>query len=299
MWGPPLAGRVWMFDIKVAKFDINFSSDKHDEEEAKIEEFYHLILQASSQQAKSQAAEEEHAPIADGEENILPGDPNQGHTFLAISGLLNNNSSGNRKQNDDWMARGRSFSFVVGCKMAVQDAKQVDEDKNVVNSVSSKGPPIYARPMYLEEAMTKSQMNIEISQDGVARAKWGMTQEDKQVPTGLWAMYDESQDPTKNSQGNNIEDLLDNNSGSLRLMMGVLMQGPPAIMSENTLKAFNILAQEWNEDGDGGDDVQQTFVDSWFETFGWGKASSGVGKLPKLLGERFDDLYVEAPLITA
>ncbi|KAF4442107.1 transcriptional activator srcap [Fusarium acutatum] len=313
MWGPPLAGRVHV-DVKVAKFDINFGADKGDEKEANTEEFYHLILQASSQETKSQAAEEEHAVIAEGKKNtILPGAVNQGHTFLATSGLLKNSSSTDREQNADWAVRGGSFSFVVGCKMEVQDAKQVDEKENVVNSVSSKGPPIYARPMHLKEAMTKSEMKIEIAQDGVAR---------------LWAKYDESQDPTKSSQGNNIDDLLDIDSGSLKLIMSVLMQGPPAIMFEDTLKAFNILAQgervlkakkpfpetesseedwspskpkdsaeqwndvhnkwsspEWNEDGDGGGDVQQTFFDSWFETFGWGTAWSGLGKLPKLLGE--------------
>ncbi|KLO97396.1 uncharacterized protein LW93_3374 [Fusarium fujikuroi] len=340
MWGPPLAGRVHV-DIKVAKFDINFGGNKDDNKAADIKEFYHLVLQASSQPAESRTAEEKPALVAEDEGDILPGDPNQGHTFLATSGLLNNSSSPDRKQNADWTVRGGSFSFVVGCKIAVQDVKQVDENNNVVNSVSSKGPPIYARPMHLREAMTKSEMKIEIVQDGVARAKWGMTQEYKQVPTGLWAKYDESQDPTKSSQGNNIDDLLDNNSGSLKLMMGVLMQGPPAIMSEDTLKAFNILAQgervlkakkpfpetelpedawdpskpkdgaeqwkdvhnnwsspEWSGIADGGSEVQQTFVDSWFEIFGWGKALSGLGKLPKLLGERFDDLYVEAPLIT-
>ncbi|KAF5635839.1 hypothetical protein F52700_5151 [Fusarium sp. NRRL 52700] len=285
MWGPPLAGRVHV-DIKVAKFDINFGADSGHENEASIEEFFHLVLQASSQQAKSQAAEE-------------------------------------KQQNADWVVRGRSFSFVVGCKMVVQDAKLIDEKDEVVNSVSSKGPPIYARPMHLKETMAKSEMKIEIVQDG------------------LWAKYDESQDPTKSSQGNNIDDLLDNTSGSLKLMMGVLMQGPPAIISEDTLKAFNILDQgervlkaekpfsetespeedwnpskpkdgaeqwndvhskwsspKWNEDADGRSDVQQTFVDSWFETFGWGKALSGLGKLPKLLGERLGDLYIEASLIT-
>ncbi|RKL42949.1 hypothetical protein BFJ70_g4646 [Fusarium oxysporum] len=258
MWGPPLAGRVHV-DIKVAKFDINFGADKGDEKEANIEEFYHLVLQASSQQSNSRAAEKDRALIAEGEEDILPGDLNQGHTFLTTSGLLNNSSSTDRVQNADWVIRG------------------------------------------------------DLS-------------------------HDESQDPTKSSQRNNIDDLLDNNSASLKLMMGVLMEGPPAIMSEDTLKAFNILAQgervlkakkpfpetespkddwnpgktkdgaeqwndvhnkwsspEWNE---GRGDVQQTFVDSWSENFGWGKALSEVAKLPKLLGERFADLYVEAPLIT-
>ncbi|TXB97084.1 hypothetical protein FocTR4_00011139, partial [Fusarium oxysporum f. sp. cubense] len=300
MWGPPLAGRVHV-DIKVAKFDINFGADKGDEKEANIEEFYHVVLQASSQQAKSRTVEEEPALIAEGEEDILPGDSNQGHTFLATSGPLNNSSSTDRVQNADWVVRGRSFSFVVGCKMAVQDAKLVGENDKVVNSVSSEGPPIYTR---------------------------------------LWAKYDESQEPTKSSQDNNIDDLIDNNSGSLKLMMDLLMQGPPAIMSGDTLEAFNILAsgervlktkkpfpetespedawnpskpkdgaEQWNdvhnkwsspEWNEGRDDVQQTFVDSWSEIFGWGKALSGLAKLPKLLGERFDDddLCVEALLIT-
>ncbi|KAM5519639.1 hypothetical protein FOXYSP1_18063 [Fusarium oxysporum f. sp. phaseoli] len=281
MWGPPLAGRVHV-DIKVAKFDINFGADKGDEKEANIEEFYYLVLQASSQQSKSRAAEEDRALIAEGEEDILPGDLNQGHTFLATSGLLNNSSSTDRVQNAHWVVRGGSFSFVVGCKMAVQDAQLVNENG---------------------KAMTKSEMKIEIVQDGVAHAKWGMTQEYKQVPTGLWAKCKSSEpDPTKSSQGNNIDDLLDNNSASLKLMVGVLMEGPPAIMSEDTSKAFNILAQgervlkakkpfpetespedDWNPDkpkdgaeqwndvhnkwsspewNEGRGDVQQTFVDS-------------------------------------
>jgi hypothetical protein len=186
MWGPPLAGRVHV-DIKVAKFDINFGADKEDDKEVDIEKFYYRVLQASSQQAKSRTAQEERGLIAGGEEDILPGDPNQGHTFLATSGLLNNSSSTDRAQNADWVVRGGSFSFVVGCKMAVQDAKLIDENDKVVNSVSSEGPPIYARPMHLKEAMSKSEMKIEIVQEGVAHAKWGMTQEYKQVPTGLWA----------------------------------------------------------------------------------------------------------------
>ncbi|KAL5589969.1 hypothetical protein FOVSG1_011836 [Fusarium oxysporum f. sp. vasinfectum] len=339
MWGPPLAGRVHV-DIKVAKFDINFGADKGDEKEANIEEFYHVVLQASSQQAKSRTVEEEPALIAEGEEDILPGDSNQGHTFLATSGPLNNSSSTDRVQNADWVVRGRSFSFVVGCKMAVQDAKLVDENDKVVNSVSLEGPPIYTRPMHLKEATTKSEIKIEIFQDGAAHAKWGIKQEYKQVPTGLWTKYDESQEPTKSSQGNNIDDLIDNNSGSLKLMMDLLMQGPPAIMSGDTLEAFNILAsgervlktkkpfpetespedawnpskpkdgaEQWNdvhnkwsspEWNEGRDDVQQTFVDSWSKIFRWGKALSGLAKLPKLLGERFndDDLCVEALLIT-
>ena len=75
---------------------------------------------------------------------------------------------------------------------------------------------------------------------------------------------DESQDPTKSSKGNNVDDLLDNNAGSIKLMMGVLMQGPHAIMSEDTLKAFNILAA-----GKGRLDAEKSFPDTGFSGDTW------------------------------
>ncbi|KAH7006886.1 hypothetical protein EDB80DRAFT_842092 [Ilyonectria destructans] len=240
LWGPPLAGRVHI-DIKVAKFNINFGAGKSDVQAVDILEFYHLVLQASSQQKKSVTAEAEKSMVAEKDENILTQEMNQGHTLLATSGLLNNASSPQRTQNEDWVVRGGSFSFVVGCKMAVQYAEQVDENDKMVNSISSMADSIFAKPMQLTEAMSKSEMKIEILQDGVARDKWGMTQEYKLVPTGLWAKYDQENDPTKSKDGNNVDDLLDNDKGSVKLMMGILMQAPPAIMSIDTLKAFDIL----------------------------------------------------------
>jgi hypothetical protein len=148
----------------------------------------------------------------------------------------------------------------------------------------------------------------------------------------------EGQDPTRSSDKNNIKDLLDDNEGSVKLMMGVLLLGPPAVMSEDTLKAFDILdagllditgqkfpneewsdakwepekpkegAEQWGivhekwKSPDWNDnktkDVQTSFVDMWASKFGWGDALSGLGKIPKFLDERFNDLYVGAPLVT-
>jgi hypothetical protein len=141
------------------------------------------------------------------------------------------------------------------------------------------------------------------------------------------------------SDKNNINDLLDDDKGSVKLMMGVLLQGPLAVMSKDTLKAFDILdagledipadktfpdpgwsdeswepdepkegaaqwdavhvkwkSPDWN-DGEA-KDVQTGFVDTWAKTFGWDSALSGLAKIPKLLDERFNNLYVGAPLIT-
>lgn len=46
-------------------------------------------------------------------------------------------------------------------------------------------------------------------------------------------------DPSKS--GNNISELLDTSDGGIRLMMGVLLTGPPPFMSEDKLPTFNVL----------------------------------------------------------
>ncbi|KAG5661276.1 hypothetical protein KAF25_005398, partial [Fusarium avenaceum] len=318
LWGPPLAGRAHI-DIKVAKFDINFGSSKSSDPAVDMLAFYNLVLQAGSQKIKSVAAKEkeETSLVAEADKDVIIQPMNQGHTLLATSGLLNNNSSPERSQNADWVVRCGSFAFVVGCKIAAQDALLVNESDKTLNSVK-----------------------IEIVQSGVSHgAIWGITQQYKQVPSGLWGPYSEGEDPTKNRDGNNINDLLDDNEGIVKLIMGVLMQGPPAVMSEDTLKAFNILdagledlpadksfpdpewsdkswepdepkkgaaqwhavhdkwkSPDWNERRS--KDAQTGFVDTWAKTFGWDSALSGLAKIPKLLDERFDNLYVNAPLIT-
>ncbi|EWY81740.1 hypothetical protein FOYG_15957 [Fusarium oxysporum NRRL 32931] len=132
--------------------------------------------------------------------------------------------------------------------------------------------------------MTKSEMKIEIVQDGVAHAKWCMTQEYKQVPTGLWAKCKSSEPP-----------------------FNILAQGERVLKAKKPFPETESPEDDWNpgkpKDGaeqwndvhnkwsspewnKGRGDVQQTFVDSWSENFGWGKALSEVAKLPKLLGER-------------
>ncbi|KAM0188806.1 hypothetical protein ACHAPI_010415 [Fusarium lateritium] len=343
LWGPPLAGRVHV-DIKVAKFDINFGSSKSSDPAIDMLAFYDLVLQAGSQKTKSVAAEEEEETslVAEADKDVIIQPMNQGHTLLVTSGLLNNDASPERSQNADWVVRGGSFAFVIGCKMAAQDALLVDENDKTLNSVSNKGDWIYAKPMHLgkETPMTKSEVKIEIIQNGVSHgAIWGMTQQYKQVPSGLWGPYSEEGDPTKSRDSNNIDDLLDDNKGSVKLMMGVLMQGPPAVMSEDTLEAFDILdagledlpadknfpdpgwsdkswepdepkksasqwdvvhnkwkSPDWNE-GEARD-VQTSFVDTWANTFGWDAALSGFAKIPKLLDERFNNLYIGAPLTT-
>ncbi|KAH6867557.1 hypothetical protein B0T10DRAFT_597168 [Thelonectria olida] len=345
LWGPPVAGRVHV-DIKVAKFNINFDETQGVVQAVSLVEFYYLVLQASSQQPKTVTEVSEAIPTPEvAEQNVSIQPLNEGHTFLAQSGLLNNTGAPDRTQNEDWVVRGGSFSFVVGCKMAVQDAKLLDQDGKEMNSVSSAGSSIYAKPMLLTEAMTKSELSITILQDGIAHDKWPMSQEYKSVPTGLWAKYNQSSDPSNGD--NNIGDLLNGDDGGVQLMMGVLLHAPPPIMSQDTLKVFSILdadlrelpaikpfpdeewsnenwgpdttpdqdkdaaqwdkvrqkweTPEWNEDDEHekeSQDVQTTFVQTWAEVFQWDSTLSSLAKIPKFLDQRFNDLYMTAPLMT-
>ncbi|KAK3944843.1 hypothetical protein QBC46DRAFT_251239 [Diplogelasinospora grovesii] len=248
LWGPPVAGRVHV-DIKVAKFNINFGSGSDDKPPASLLQFYHLVLQASSKttQAPSRtlaAAEEED----EGDDDDDPPKKDEGHTFLAKSGLMNDTDKPERDHNQTWTVRGGTFSFVVGCKMAIAKAEQVDDkgdsivDGSKAVIVEYTDRAIHARPMHLtKEQLLDSVVKISITQvDSSDPPKvWPMEKYIKVVPTGLWAEYDKKYDPKES--GNNIGELLDTADGGVPLMMGVLLTAPPPFMSEDKLETFKIL----------------------------------------------------------
>lgn len=190
LWGPPFGGCAHV-DIKVTKFWINFGDDELDEPAVSLVDFYHLALQASSQQqSQAQAQAQADAPVTEAVGDGTDKQPlNEAHIFLAQSGLLNNSQTPSREQNQDWVVRGGTFSFAVGCKMAVARAALVDGDNKTLNSVAYTTNSIYARPMHLETAL-ESSLVVSILQDGVEAdtANWGMDQVIKSVPAGLWAM---------------------------------------------------------------------------------------------------------------
>ncbi|KAK4142996.1 uncharacterized protein C8A04DRAFT_12761 [Dichotomopilus funicola] len=276
LWGPPMAGTVHV-DIKVHKFDINFGSGSEEKGPADLLGFYHLVLQASSKtdpkKAKSIAREartptpgfnpriveldDSGEPLsvlaadADDDDDTGPPKPNEGHTFLAQTGLMNDTDKPERSQNQTWTVRGGTFSFVLGCKMAIAKAEQVDSHGNVIpDDPDSGGNPvveytdnaIHARPMHLGQGdVLDSSVTIsitEVDSDDPPRA-WPMEKFVKSVPTGLWGVYDASLDPKQS--GNNITTLLNPNDGGIPLMMGVLLTGPPPTMSEDKLQTFIIL----------------------------------------------------------
>ncbi|KAK4152314.1 hypothetical protein C8A00DRAFT_16367 [Chaetomidium leptoderma] len=247
LWGPPFAGTVAV-DIKVTTFHINFGSAGSDKPPASLLEFYNLVLQASSKKTTTQSGQKSvevpalalaaAAEAEAGEED--PPKKDDGHTFLAQSGLMNDSGAPERDHNQTWTVRGGTFAFVLGCKMAIAKAEQVDESDKPFATVEYTNNAIYARPMRLTGPLDSS-VKVAITEVGShdPPKTWRMEKVIKSVPTGLWAKYDKTTDPSQS--GNNINSLLDTSDGGVQLMMGVLLQAPPPFMSEDKLQAFKIL----------------------------------------------------------
>ncbi|KAF4947853.1 hypothetical protein FGADI_10091 [Fusarium gaditjirri] len=252
LWGPPLAGRVTV-DIKVYKFHINFGHSESENKKLSLSQFYALVIQASSQDGGSSALSEASpariTEVGDDEEEVSSASvttrpENEGHTFLAQSGLMNDSESPHRDPNESWRVRGGTFSLVIGCKMAISKAEQLRTEKEgVVDHVEYNEASIHAKPMELSGPL-QSTLEFTITQgelhdSPVDIVGWDMACELKSVPTGLWAQYNDGSDPIHS--GNNIDSLLKSNDGGITLMMGVSLIAPPPLMSQDKLQTFKIL----------------------------------------------------------
>lgn len=265
LWGPPVAGRVHV-DFWVASFDIDFGDSDAKSDPVGLVQFYELVLQASEKQPAAAAApkalmagdaeEEIVSPMAAAAEPAVPAVPirpkNEGHVFLPQSGLLNPSEDYEKKPNPEWVVRAGTFSFVIGCKMAVNsvrldrvgDFDPEAEDDGVTDLLMSYGSPdagldVFGKPMRLLNPM-ESTLTFQISQAKVAggQARWRVEEHIKSVPRGLWSKYKPGEDPTGGN--NNVGELLKSSDGSMPLLMGVLVTAPKPIKSRDNLPVYNI-----------------------------------------------------------
>ncbi|KAI9932538.1 hypothetical protein ASPWEDRAFT_100311 [Aspergillus wentii DTO 134E9] len=324
LWGPPVAGKVHV-DFWVSSFDIEFGAGPLEPKAISLEEFYELVLQAGD---KPQNLASLPAPSASSE-NILTRPTNEGHIFLALSGLVNDGEKTESKPNEKWTVRAGTFSFSVNCKMAVKTASQG------VNSITH-ARDIYSKPMQLEGPML-STLSITIVQGEDPEVSWRMEKQTKLVPTALWDKYSEATDPS--SGNNHIPSLLDTKDSTVRLMMGVVFNVPEPTLSPDKLpiaetadknivelksaldfpvvepaaiewepspssgkEQWNDVRKAWKNPSLGkGDQGQTGFVSGFAKALGWDNSESKLSKLaglPKQMDKRFNDLFVAAPLIS-
>ncbi|KAI0890544.1 uncharacterized protein GGS22DRAFT_151195 [Annulohypoxylon maeteangense] len=335
LWGPPVAGRVHV-DFWIVAFDINFGKSANDDERCTLYQFYQLVLQSESASVMSQAA----AMLTTREELVIESNPpipkNEGHNFLAQSGLMNPDEKTERAQNEQWIVRAGTFSFVIACKMAINAIKNDPEAVPIiVNNNPDPNINVFGKPMKLVIPMT-STLTVVVKQDGVDHPDVGWQYERylKSVPQGLWAKYDRNADPHDGKK--NTGDLLKNDAGSMSLMMGVKITAPKPQLSDDPFPAFNVddanlqrlLAekafppfpdadQAWAPDvpleDEGqfdavytdwttpsmGDEGQKGFVSTLAQCMTWDDVPGlkEMASIPTQLAKKFKNLYVAAPLI--
>ncbi|KAI0118156.1 hypothetical protein GGR51DRAFT_498314 [Nemania sp. FL0031] len=342
LWGPPIAGRVHV-DFWIVGFDINFGSDVSRNEAVSLLEFYQLVLQSQVGTSLSAFAKG-NLPMATqtDDESIAVQEPvdvriakNEGHNFLAQSGLLNPQDQPEREQNEHWTVRAGSFSFVVECKMAINAVKNDPAGGTILTH-----DDVYSTPMKLTSPLN-STVTVVIQQDGVSTPDDGW-QYDKYLsglPRALWSKYDPKTDPR--TSGNNISDLLNNDKGVSTLMGGVLITAPkptmapdpfpPYVVADADLQRllserpfptmatandgwapapplteapedqYNAVHDAWAEPSLGtGDDGSRGFVGILAESFKWRLVEDlkSIASIPERLNQKFKDLYVAAPLLT-
>ncbi|KAM4064412.1 putative transcriptional activator srcap-like protein [Hirsutella rhossiliensis] len=105
LWGPPVVGRVHV-DFWIAAFDINFGDYLQHDNRVTLSQFYLLVLHTSSPASMASA---DKALLAVGNEKegqekelkaALSRPKNEGHNFLAQSGLMNPFDKPEREQNE-------------------------------------------------------------------------------------------------------------------------------------------------------------------------------------------------------
>ncbi|OTA84774.1 hypothetical protein M434DRAFT_377374 [Hypoxylon sp. CO27-5] len=162
---------------------------------------------------------------------------NEGHNFLAQSGLLNSKDNPERNQGEVWIVRGGSFFFVVECKMPVNAFKN-DPDQDPIMTYGD----IYGKPMKLNSPLESTVTVVieQVEENGaiVTDVGWQYDKYLKSLPHALWAPYSESTDPCK--KGNNISNLLKSDEGSITLMAGILITAPKPVMSPDPFPPYQV-----------------------------------------------------------
>ncbi|KAI0907851.1 hypothetical protein F4823DRAFT_527482 [Ustulina deusta] len=249
LWGPPIAGRVHV-NFWIVAFDINFGKDEPRDEAISLLDFYLLVLQSQTSASKLSAAAKSRLGIAsqddDGDvveaQDEISRPMNEGHNFLAQSGLLNPADNPERNQNDEWIVRAGSFSFVVECKMAIDAVKNDPEAEEPILTYDG----VYSRPMKLKIGMSMSStLTVVVQQDGESEPDegWQYSRYLKSLPQALWGQYTCSTDPRK--MGNNISDILNTGPGAVTpmavtLMAGVQITAPKPTIAPDPFPAYEV-----------------------------------------------------------
>ncbi|KAF3906714.1 hypothetical protein AA313_de0200109 [Arthrobotrys entomopaga] len=255
--GPPIHGSVHV-DFWVFGFNINFGRQSNASPALTLDQFIELVCSLSQPLEAAVSTITAETSIQPEGNAPTPVENGKLHVFSVTSGLAPNGGSTSQPSGGVWLVRPATFAFMISSKFATDSITvqtgQLSGDPLDPVVINGTGNAIHAKPM--RENKMDSSITVTITPDAPPTdAKKFQTHADfadiqpvwnqvsgitKNLPNGLWGLYDPKSDPSSNA---NNPGLLDGTKdGTTSLLTGVNITHPdPAPSSDDTTKPFDYV----------------------------------------------------------
>ncbi|KAL7957823.1 hypothetical protein V8C34DRAFT_314537 [Trichoderma compactum] len=314
MSGPPFGGVVHV-DFWVFGFDVNFGAPPQPPPAVTLERFWNVVLKSSGSSPPSMLIENDGMRKDDDKDDDRKKRDNPAILLTCEAGLEPAPPGTTAKDDDPWLVRGGSFSFLVTLQFAVNKASVVEirdgkDCKTATAKIKAEHQKVYGKPMQLTDSPTPEATILRI--EPIV----------KPVQCSLWGIYNRSEDPSV--AGNHVKQLLNGENATIPLVMGLAVKPPCPGLADDKVNPFNIVQDRMKQVFDDGDKKKHSSYfpntpysdkawlpkgqsESWQKRLGFEdgddpekmdkrKPAPLVGKPPKELLRRFKTMVPAVPL---
>ncbi|KAL6690951.1 hypothetical protein J3F84DRAFT_403979 [Trichoderma pleuroticola] len=269
MSGPPFGGVVHV-DFWVFGFDVNFGARPQPPPDVTLERFWNVVLKSSGSSPPSMLMSDDGMKKDDdGKDGDKKKQDNPAILLTCESGLEPAPPGTTAKDDDPWLVRGGSFSFLVTFQFAINKASLVevrdDKDcKRATATIKEEHQKVYGKPMQLTDSLTSEAKilvksstpkplddhRFSIMKDWHAM-EWRIEPIVKPVQSSIWGIYNRSEDPS--IAGNHVKQLLNGEKATIPLVMGLAIKPPCPGLADDKVNPFNIVQDRMKQVFDDGD----------------------------------------------
>ncbi|KAK2007338.1 hypothetical protein LZ32DRAFT_593956 [Colletotrichum eremochloae] len=286
--GPPFGGVVhvnfWVFG-----FDVTFGSSTGLPPAVSLKRFWEVVLKSSGSSGLSSMIgtqetashlldpwKKHESELDSATDNGKDGDKKKADTaaiLLTCESGLEPAPPGAKAGGDDdvWLVRGGSFSFLVTFQFAINKASvveirdgKVSDPKTKLVDIKPEHQSIYAKPMQITETLQseatvlvesttpkpKDDHRFSIAKDWHTM-EWRPEPIVKAVQTSVWGKYNTELDPSR--AGNRVTQLLNSDNPTMPLVMGLVVKPPCPGLADDKVNSFNIVQDRMKEVFNAGD----------------------------------------------
>ncbi|KAK0762714.1 hypothetical protein N5P37_005532 [Trichoderma harzianum] len=268
MSGPPFGGVVHV-DFWVFGFDVNFGAPPQPPPAVTLERFWNVVLKSSGSSPPSMLTSDDVMKKDDNKNDDKKKQDNPAILLTCESGLEPAPPGTTAKDDDPWLVRGGSFSFLVTFQFAINKASVVElrdgKDRKCASAkIKAEHQKVYGKPMQLTDSLTSEATilvesttpkplddhRFSIMKDWQAM-EWRIEPIVKPVQSSIWGIYNRSEDPSV--AGNHVKQLLNGENTTIPLVMGLAIKPPCPGLADDKVNPFNIVQDRMKQVFDDGD----------------------------------------------